>query len=120
MPNWVENDLTISGDMKELKKFGVVWNESMKNSDTPCGISNHFIPYPEQYKALDLKMKEWTKKNNKSSIYAPFNNGYNSGGYEWCIANWGTKWGICDAKMVVVEEEFYEGLEITETSFISA
>ena len=22
-------------------------------------------------------------------------NGFNSGGYDWCLNNWGTKWGIC-------------------------
>jgi len=25
--------------------------------------------------------------------------GFNSGGYEWCIKNWGTKWGICNAEL---------------------
>lgn len=26
--------------------------------------------------------------------------GYNRGGYEWCIEHWGTKWGICNPKLV--------------------
>jgi hypothetical protein len=25
--------------------------------------------------------------------------GFNSGGYEWCIANWGTKWGCCEVSI---------------------
>jgi len=24
--------------------------------------------------------------------------GYNSGGYEWCVENWGTKWGFYDVQ----------------------
>ena len=26
-------------------------------------------------------------------------NGYNSGGYEWCVANWGTKWPPCETQI---------------------
>jgi len=26
--------------------------------------------------------------------------GFNSGGYEWCNENWGTKWGICNAELI--------------------
>ena len=26
--------------------------------------------------------------------------GFNDGGYEWCVLNWGTKWGICHPTML--------------------
>jgi hypothetical protein len=31
--------------------------------------------------------------------------GYNQGGYNWCVNNWGTKWGFCDIELV---EEIYQ------------
>ena len=27
--------------------------------------------------------------------------GYNSGGYEWCVRRWGTKWNACDADITL-------------------
>jgi hypothetical protein len=29
-----------------------------------------------------------------------FKDGYNDGGYDWCIRNWGTKWGFCHSKLI--------------------
>ena len=26
--------------------------------------------------------------------------GYNRGGYDWCIKNWGTKWGLYEVELV--------------------
>lgn len=34
----------------------------------------------------------WHKANPRPDV----KDGYNSGGYEWCIQHWGTKWGFCD------------------------
>lgn len=79
-PNWCENRLEIKGKTEDLRKF----REYAKSSKTPLDFNN-FIPYPKRFADLDRK-----PINDKD--------GYNSGGYEWCIANWGTKWNSCDAK----------------------
>jgi hypothetical protein len=51
-----------------------------------------FIPYPETYARRDRARQVWEHAPGpKDWVRAPCD-GYNSGGYEWCIANWGTKW----------------------------
>ena len=41
--------------------------------------------------------------------------GFNSGGYDWCLQNWGTKWGICDSEKQ--EEYGWEGKEDKEVMY---
>ena len=102
MPNWCENDLQIrfnEDDPKQVKEF----ERFRIKAKGKNGILdfNKFIPYPKKYSELDKKAKEHNKKNPKKHI----TDGYNSGGYEWCIKNWGTKW---NAKNIQLNKE-YEG-----------
>lgn len=99
MPNHCFNKLVISGDSKTLKEFQEFAREELEEYDqssnkivkTECLLSaNKFIPYPSEYAEKDKKARI-----NKNVV-----DGYNSGGYEWCIDNWGTKWGIYDTKLV--------------------
>ena len=114
MPNHVENDLRITGSKKELLRF----KESAQ--DNECLLSaNKFIPYPEEFVNLDKKAKEYDEarakyekslqKNGESEkearikAYMDFpsiKDGYNSGGYDWCVKNWGTKWGMYETELI--------------------
>ena len=47
------------------------------------------------------KPKKLTKKEEKELLVLsladdPEKDGYNQGGYDWCIANWSTKWNSCE------------------------
>jgi len=88
MPNWCENELYVEGSKEELEKF-VEQAKGEKVLDF-----NKFIPYPQKFAEADKKARKWEKKNPKSWENRP-KDGYNSGGYEWCIKNWGTKWNAC-------------------------
>lgn len=89
MPNHCSQDLFIYGPEDSLKVF----MEFAKEGDNTLS-ANKFIPYPEEYRLMDeaaaiaRKNKDWSVKD-----------GFNSGGYEWCIENWGTKWGIYNADL---------------------
>jgi hypothetical protein len=94
MPNWCENKLQIKGKAKQVSQL----LELIKTEDDGFDF-NKVIPYPEKYKLLDAAADDWEK------IYEGIpwgerpprpNDGYNSGGYDWCIANWGTKWSASD------------------------
>lgn len=126
MPNWCENDLYIRGkEVKNVLKF--IDNEA---NDTVIDF-DRIIPYPKEYKELDEKAeayrrdlgkanKSWFKKfalarvckkyNVEKPDYFAFKDGFNSGGYEWCIENWGTKW---DAKNSVLMGDSEEEAMIT-------
>jgi hypothetical protein len=41
----------------------------------------------------ELGYEGWRKK------YGDKQDGYNSGGYEWCCENWGTKWSACRVEL---------------------
>jgi hypothetical protein len=74
MPNWCENEIEISGDKETI--LGL-----MKKVETGENVFdfNTVIPYPKEYADLDADGDVWGK-------------GYNNGGYDWCVENWGTKW----------------------------
>lgn len=93
MPNWCYSELTISGDKNTRNSFSNIGNQDLENIID----FNRFIPYPKKYKDLDDKAEEYCKKNNVN--VAPFEGGYSTGGYSWCIKEWGTKWNACDVEM---------------------
>jgi hypothetical protein len=72
MPNLCDNEIIITGNSASLKRL----KDMVKTEKSDFDFSA-VIPYPEKYRRLDA---------DKSGA------GYQSGGYEWCIKYWGTKW----------------------------
>lgn len=96
MPNYCVNKLSITGPLKYREEF-----KKLIDSKGICFDFNSIIPYPEKYKKLDERASlinnmlndmslEEQKKYTYKHGYAK--DGYNQGGYEWCINNWDTKW----------------------------
>jgi hypothetical protein len=112
MPNWCVNRLTIKGNKNELEKFKL-FAKSSEPRKTALDF-NKFVPYPQTFKEKDivaekaqaiydiilndkttspeLRSETWKKYIADSNV----KDGYNSGGYEWCIENWGTKWNASE------------------------
>lgn len=91
MPNHCENTVTISGDPEEVKKTFAF----MANGENPFDF-NKVIPYPKEYEDRDKEFEELGWDGVKAKYGKGARNGYNSGGYEWRIGNWGTKWNSYD------------------------
>ena len=103
MPNHVDIDLKVSGEVEALKAFASFAQESSKHDDEKIILlsANKFIPYPKEYADADKAAYEWEKNKTPESDWKDRpKDGFNSGGYEWRLKNWGTKWGIYDAHMV--------------------
>ena len=114
MPNWCDCDLSVrlpyekankekankEEGIKELKRF----QEFAKTENGILDVDK-FIPYPQEFKKLDKKAKEYQEKLKtlpeeiKKDMPYWIKDGFNSGGHQWCIENWGTKWGICNAEL---------------------
>lgn len=80
--------------------------------------TENFLPYPKRYRLKDIwaeregkslqKMSENERdeyiKNRKHDRRYDKNgfpkDGFNHGGYEWALHNWGTKWGICHPEII--------------------
>ena len=91
MPNWCECDLFIQGPKARVDEF----LQFVKSDESDFDF-DRLIPYPERFKELDRIKAEWDKQHLPPGGNPDWNDrpkdGFNQGGYEWCIANWGTKW----------------------------
>jgi len=106
MPNHCDNDLYVYGSTKKLREF-IEFAKGFDNYNREEAlVTEKFIPYPEKFRKMDEEAKdirteiERKRKEGEdvSSISWP-TDGFNSGGYEWCIENWGTKWGIYESEL---------------------
>ena len=103
MPNWCDCELIVTGNARDIKRF-----IELAKEDKEVLSANKFIPYPKKYADLDKKAEEWDKTHQVNKKRGLLGNGkrptdgFNQGGYNWCIQNWGTKWGFCEA---TVEDE---------------
>lgn len=95
MPNHVSQDLRVSGDKKSLEEFFVYVQKNDSIENDSLLNANKVIPYPQEF---SLKDKLGKIAREQGDYF--FKDGFNSGGYEWCIENWGSKWGIYDAIIV--------------------
>ena len=84
MPNHCSNDLFITGPASELKRF----KEHAQGDEIILDVEK-FIPHPKNYRDAD----EAAEKDRS------LKDGYNNGGYDWCIKNWGTKWGAYEISL---------------------
>lgn len=76
MPNWCYNKIEIHGSEEERNKFHRFLNAEIETRNSDEADSDlspllSFVPMPEYYKTQA---------------------GFNDGGYDWCVRNWGTKW----------------------------
>ena len=122
MPIDVENDLTVRGKTADIARFIAFMAGVDRNGEGKLLNENVLIPYPEEFRKQDEAVAKWWAENSvdgksygklKDGVTesAP-KDGFNSGGYEWSIANWGTKWGMYDQELVD-ESEFEDEKTLT-------
>jgi hypothetical protein len=115
MPNFCENELTISGP-DVARVLAAIADPSSDDPDEHILDFDQIVPYPQDLKDLDQRNAEYQAKffaiskddpgrDEKLKALADeygvepgtpwLKDGYNSGGYEWTIQNWSTKWNAC-------------------------
>jgi hypothetical protein len=113
VPNWCQCYLTVTGSRARVEEF---WAFA-RGEETPFDF-NRFIPYPEEYARADRKRLAWERDPGPKPWWRPPRDGYNAGGYEWCVANWGTKW---NAQRVRLGRPRHSGESVAVTvAFVTA
>lgn len=104
MPNHCENDLYIDGPADKVVELLALIGA---DKEEPKFDFESVLPYPTEYAQRDVDARELGPKDFLEK-YGNADDGFNSGGYEWCVANWGTKWGAYQVK-----RRDYHGICIT-------
>jgi hypothetical protein len=102
MPNFCECELLIKASDKSGEKKLSEFVQQAVGED--CGASqcldfNKFVPYPDEFKSKDIAVRQWELDHPDNREGRP-TDGFNSGGYEWRLQNWGTKWNASCPKLV--------------------
>ena len=103
MPNWCGNILNICGPSADVNGFIEACKVRYENKETheEWTIIESLYPIPDSLKNLTARFgiiaeddpdKEIKEKNLEMYGYVDW--------YEWCIANWGTKWPDCHTHKV--------------------
>jgi hypothetical protein len=92
MPNHVESNLCITGDIKTIDKM-----LERYGGEVPID-ANKIIPYPKEFAESDKASKEAHERARRGEITFEeayrVKDGYSNGGKGWCVENWGTKWPL--------------------------
>ena len=95
MPNYCECHVRIYNDdekrLEEIKTF-LQGDEAENVFDF-----NKLIPYPTEWAEADKARR--MAEEAKLPYHQWPSDGYNRGGCDWCIKNWGTRWPACDPKI---------------------
>jgi hypothetical protein len=67
---------------------------------------NNLALYPDKFRIRDELSVILSKEEFKEK-YGSDLDGYNSGGYEWCIQHWGSKWNAKDVVWVPQQKTLY-------------
>jgi len=97
MPNWCENELTITGNVLSILdiKFKVI-------NDPEKGLLETLHPTPKQLVENNVEVYRNDPEYMENMAHQRFINkaktGYESW-YDWALAEWGTKWGDSSTHM---------------------
>jgi len=82
MPNWCDNQITITGPNSVIDKIEKIVKEE-KDGD---GLLNYFHPMPKQ-------LKDTTSPSSSADKPQPMVEGFDNW-YDWRVENWSTKWEV--------------------------
>ena len=91
MPNWCDNQLSITGPNSVIDKIEKIVKEEKDTN----GLLNFFYPMPKQLEGTEAGPPAKTKKEKLERARLQVEYGA-SNWYDWRCTNWGTKWELCE------------------------
>ena len=86
MPNWCDNQITITGPNSVIDKIEKIVKEDDSHKNT--GLLNFFKPMPKELEGT-------TSPSSSADKPQPMVEGFDNW-YDWRVENWGTKWEVCE------------------------
>ena len=86
MPNWCDNQVTITGPNSVIDQIEKIVKEDDSHENT--GLLNFFHPMPKQLEGT-------TSPSSASDKPQPMVEGFDNW-YDWRVENWSTKWEVCE------------------------
>ena len=106
MPNWCSNQLNVCGP----KTWVDLFKEKITTEEGAFEILDRLYPCPEELKGFPSRHgtipDDDPDKEQKEANLEKYNA---VDWYDWCINNWGTKWGDCDTEFYDDFESNYDG-----------
>ena len=93
MPNWCDNQVTITGPNSVIDKIEKIVNDESNNAEN--GLLQFFHPMPKALKDTVAGPLPKTKKEKLEKARLNVEYGA-SNWYDWRCTNWGTKWELCE------------------------
>ena len=102
MPNWCDNRLRVSGPTEAVRQF----IDGATAIDGKITLLHSYIPFPP-----GLEGERITGKDGE-----PVGRAFTDRGYQWCLVNWGCKWGD-DGTRVISANTIQDGDSTIEMYF---
>ena len=91
MPNWCDNQITITGPNSVIDKIEKIVKEEKDTN----GLLNFFYPMHKQLEGTEAGPPAKTKKEKLERARLQVEYGA-SNWYDWRTTNWSTKWEVCE------------------------
>ena len=93
MPNWCDNQLSITGPNSVIDKIEKIVKDDDSHENN--GLLNFFYPMPKQLEGTEAGPPAKTKKEKLERARLQVEYGA-SNWYDWRTTNWSTKWEVCE------------------------
>ena len=93
MPNWCDNQITITGPNSVIDKIEKIVKEESNNAEK--GLLQFFHPMPKELLETEAGPIAKTKAEKEERQARKLEFGAENW-YDWRVNNWGTKWEVCE------------------------
>ncbi len=93
MPNWCDNQITITGPSSVIDKIEKIVKEESNNAEK--GLLQFFHPMPKELLETEAGPTAKTKKEKQARQIRKLEFGAENW-YDWRVNNWGTKWEVSE------------------------
>lgn len=101
MPNWCSNELTVSGEQKQIAKFRKLAEQKNKDGEKQALSLGNFYPEPDYTKVAVYSTFKGLSGDKRDKPVKP-----DRAWYDWRLQHWGTKWELSNVELIDEDTEY--------------